>query len=83
MDFSGISVTVDDFLDLDQVCILPVAKMFGKRLSAYDIRMQHNQIFVRLGQFISHLLFNSPTYKVSIVILNKKFDVLSTRIGYN
>ena len=34
MDLSGISVTVDDCLDQDQVCILSVANMFGKRLSA-------------------------------------------------
>ena len=34
MDLSGTSVTVDDCLDQDQACILPVAKLFGKRLSA-------------------------------------------------
>ena len=59
MDLSGISVTVDDCLDQDLACILSVAKMFGKRLSAQDIRMQQNQIFVGLDQFISHLLFKS------------------------
>ena len=59
MDLSGISVTVDDCLDQDQACILSVTKMFGKRLSGSDIRMQQNQIFVQLGQFISHLLFKS------------------------
>ena len=31
MDLSGISVTVDDCLDQDQACILPGAKMFGKK----------------------------------------------------
>ena len=51
MDLSGISVTVDDCLDQDQACILSVAKMFEKRLSAKDISMQYNQIFVRLGHF--------------------------------
>ena len=56
-DLSGISVTVDDCLDQDQACILSVAKMFGK--GCQDIRIQQNQIFIRLGQFISHLLFNS------------------------
>ena len=33
-DLSGISVAVDDCLDQDQACILSVAKMFGKGLSA-------------------------------------------------
>ena len=44
MDLSGISVTVDDCLDQNKACILSAAKMFGKGLSALDIRMQHNQI---------------------------------------
>ena len=44
MDLSGISVTVDDCLDQDQACILSVVKMFGKKLSALDIRMQQNQM---------------------------------------
>ena len=34
MDLSGISVSVDDCLDQDKACILSVAKMFGKGLSA-------------------------------------------------
>ena len=47
--------------------------------------MQQNQNFVRLGQFISHLMFNSmlsiltkTSLCISItgILLNKKFDVL-------
>ena len=40
MDLLGISVTVDDCLDQDQACILPVVKMFGKRLSAYSYALK-------------------------------------------
>ena len=70
MDLSGISVTVDDCLDQDQACILFVVKMFGKRMPALDILMQHHLIFVRLGQFISHLLFNNV---FTVVILQWRF----------
>ena len=49
MDLSGISVNVHDCLDQYKACILSVAKIFGKGMPALDIRMQQNQISMRLG----------------------------------
>ena len=63
-----------------------------KRLSAQDIRMQQNQIFVGLDQFISHLLFKSMLsiltktslcIKYHCYLFKWEVDALWTRICYN